>query len=147
MSELRQKIYSKKRMTMANVIAGMATGGFTGYFLYECQQCSYDCMHRSCLGDPRTPEHSAEVLVVSMPSSIQSSIGVLKRFLFKATSSRQLGYNENATMSTNIIKLTQPIMLHIKRSRNISFKLAISFFSNFSDADPTLSSVARFFAS
>ena len=32
MSELRQKIYSKKRMMMANVIAGMATGGFTGYF-------------------------------------------------------------------------------------------------------------------
>ena len=27
MSELRQKIYSKKRMTMANVISGMATGG------------------------------------------------------------------------------------------------------------------------
>ena len=27
MAELRQKIYSKKRMMMANVIAGMATGG------------------------------------------------------------------------------------------------------------------------
>ena len=33
MAELHQKIYSKKRMTMANVIAGMATGGFTGYFV------------------------------------------------------------------------------------------------------------------
>ena len=32
MAELRQKIYSKRRMMMANVIAGMATGGFTGYF-------------------------------------------------------------------------------------------------------------------
>ena len=33
MSELRQKIYSKKRMMMANVISGMSTGGFTGYFV------------------------------------------------------------------------------------------------------------------
>ena len=33
MSELRRKIYSKKRMMMANVISGMATGGFTGYFV------------------------------------------------------------------------------------------------------------------
>ena len=32
MAELRQKIYSKKRMMMANVIAGMSTGAFTGYF-------------------------------------------------------------------------------------------------------------------
>ena len=32
MAELHQKTYSKKRMTMANVISGMATGGFTGYF-------------------------------------------------------------------------------------------------------------------
>ena len=33
MAELHQKTYSKKRMTMANVISGMATGGFTGYFV------------------------------------------------------------------------------------------------------------------
>ena len=33
MSEVRRKIYSKKRMMMANVISGMATGGFTGYFV------------------------------------------------------------------------------------------------------------------
>ena len=33
MSELRRKIYSKKRMTMANVISGMFTRGFTGYFV------------------------------------------------------------------------------------------------------------------
>ena len=33
MSELRQKIYSKKRIRMANVISGMVTGGFTGYFV------------------------------------------------------------------------------------------------------------------
>ena len=33
MAELHQKIYSKKRVRMANVISGMATGGFTGYFV------------------------------------------------------------------------------------------------------------------
>ena len=33
MAELRQKIYSKKQMMMANVIAGMSTEGFTGYFV------------------------------------------------------------------------------------------------------------------
>ena len=33
MAELRQKIYSKNRMMMANVISGMAIGGFTGYFV------------------------------------------------------------------------------------------------------------------
>ena len=32
-SELRRKIYSKKRMMMANVISGMSTEGFTGYFV------------------------------------------------------------------------------------------------------------------
>ena len=32
-SELRRKIYSKKRIMMANVIVGMSTGGFTGYFV------------------------------------------------------------------------------------------------------------------
>ena len=33
MSELHRKIYNKKRMRMANIIAGMVTGGFTGYFV------------------------------------------------------------------------------------------------------------------
>ena len=33
MAEPHQKIYSKKRMKVANVISGMATGGFTGYFV------------------------------------------------------------------------------------------------------------------
>ena len=32
MAALRQKIYSKRRMMMANVIAGASTGGVTGYF-------------------------------------------------------------------------------------------------------------------
>ena len=32
MAELRQKIYSKKRMKMANVISGMATGGLQDTF-------------------------------------------------------------------------------------------------------------------
>ena len=67
MAELRQKIYSKRRMMMANVIAGMATGGIYRILLYKCQQSSHDCMPRSCLGAAHTPEHSAEVLEVSIP--------------------------------------------------------------------------------
>ena len=43
-SELRRKIYRKKRIMMANVIAGMSTGGGYRILRDEYQQSSHDCM-------------------------------------------------------------------------------------------------------
>ena len=71
MAELHQKIYSKKRMTDGECDLWYGYRGIYRILRDECQQCSDDCMPRSCLRDPRTPEHSAEVLEVSIPSRIQ----------------------------------------------------------------------------